>query len=1142
MDRPGGARTEGPNQKLSNLFERSESKMSNQTQIPDRRQREQAETTFDRNVVVVAGAGTGKTTLLVNRLIHILIKEPHPVAVTHVVALTFTNKAATEMKVRLRERLIALARSDVGEARPADGGAVTLKELRERYRLTAEEIQARAGSALQDLEKAQIGTLHSFAAHLLRLHPLESAVDPVFQEDDGSRFEEHFSMAWDLWIARELSRQGSHHHVWRPLLRTIMLEDIRTFARALCGELVNLGSLQDQLEMEQVDPRLMQWLQHIRDRAQALLNAHDRPKRRKVEHMLAATISLAKLCIEQGPGAIHERPFAEQEWLAKDVGTSVAGWDTSEFDAASRLINIAQQIQYVNKTVFKNILTILSPFISEVRASFVQKGWLSFDGLLARARALLRDHPAVRERIKREYRAVLVDEFQDTDPVQYEIILAVSERHGCHATNWQEMALEPGKLFIVGDPKQSIYAFRRADIEAFDRVVQKIESDQGMLQTLTTNFRSDAAVLGPVNDLFDRLFERRPHIQPANVRLEVRPQRRPGNLDAGVRLQLVRPGGDDEAFDAAGATRAEAEALARWLKEDVFSLPAVKFGHVALLFRKLTQADTYLDALRRYRLPYVIEGEKHFYRRQEVIDFVNVLRLLENPHDWVALVGVLRSPLGGLTDRDLYELREAELFDYRDHDRLVAWAHPRSVAVRRLYCHLADLRREVFLVPLAVAVQLVFDRLPILEVAAASLHGEQAVANLLKVKQTAAGLSDRPHLTLSGLVDFMVARIEEQPDEAESPLAEESTNAIQVLTIHKAKGLEYPIVVLPGLHQGIGRERSLPLVSYDWSSGLYGLSLGTHQTLSSLLVREKVEAREEAERRRVLYVGMTRAKELLVLSGSVTERAVGETVLSLLQEVGEGQVGLASTPTLTIGRSAIPHIVVHAPDRKWGRRPLSNAPELHALDSASIALLWHKRTSAWTQARATPLHVSPSALMQNTMSAPGQRPEKVGDSELRRLGGIMAHHILERWDFAGDPSRFIDQIDATLQRYLTNEQLTLAPALSESLQELFTSFGRSEIYAMLRASTILGREVPFVMSWGKGQVMEGVVDLIYRLDGGIWIADYKTDAVPSEAVPARAEAYRQQAEIYQAAVQQSLGISSVAFQFIFLRPSVAIEM
>lgn len=1116
--------------------------MNNQNQLPDRQVREQAETTFDRNVVVVAGAGTGKTTLLVNRLIHLLVKEPNPVAMNRVVALTFTNKAATEMKIRLRERLRALANPNVDAAGSADGGAVTLSELRERYRLTAEEIRTRAGTALQDLEKSQIGTLHSFAAHLLRLHPLESGVDPAFQEDDGSRFEEHFAAAWDLWIDHELSRQGSHHHMWRPLLCSITLEEIRAFARTLCGELVDLEEMRKQLDMKQVEPSINRWLLQIRDRGRALLEAHDRPKRRKVEQMLAATITLSRLVTEQGRSAARELPPSEREWLAKDLGACVAGWDQSEFAEASGLITIAQQLQEVNEPFFNNILTVISPFVATVRATFLQKGWLSFDGLLARARSLLHEHPAVRERIKQEYRAVLVDEFQDTDPVQYEIILAVSERVGRHATNWQEMALEPGKLFIVGDPKQSIYAFRRADIEAFDRVVQKIESDQGMLQTLTTNFRSDAAVLGPVNDVFDRLFERRPHVQPANVRLEVHPRRRSGNLEPGVRLQVVGRREDAESFDVAGATRAEAEALARWLKDDIFVRPGVKFGHVAMLFRKLTQADTYLDALRRYRLPYVIEGEKHFYRRQEVIDLLNVLRVLENPNDSIALLGILRSPLGGFTDREVYQIRDAELFDYRYRDRLVSWANPQAAALRCLYDRLDQLRHEVVLASLAMAVQLVFDRLPILELAAASLHGEQAVANLLKVKQTAADLSDRPRLTLGGFVDLMVARLEEQPDEAESPLAEELTDAIQVLTIHKAKGLEFPIVVLPGLHQGTGRERSLPMVSYDWSSNLYGLSLGTHRTMSSVFVQEKLQAREEAERRRVLYVGMTRAKELLVLSGGVTERAVGGTVLSLLQEAGEGEVGVPSTPALTIGRSSIPHTVVHAPDRKWARRPLSSAAGLDGLDVASSVSLWNQRTFAWTVARKTPVRVTPSALMESMKSTQGHSTEKVESGDLGRLGGYIAHRILERWNFAAEPSGFRDQIDLAIRICLTDKQETMASTLTESLQELFATFVRSEIYAKLRAATILGREVPFAMSWAEGQVMEGVIDLICQLGGRIWIADYKTDAVPAEAVRTRAEAYRQQAEIYKMAVQQSLGISSAVFQFIFLRPGVAIEM
>jgi len=158
------------------------------------------------------------------------------------------------------------------------------------------------------------------------------------------------------------------------------------------------------------------------------------------------------------------------------------------------------------------------------------------------------------------------------------------------------------------------------------------------------------------------------------------------------------------------------------------------------------------------------------------------------------------------------------------------------------------------------------------------------------------------------------------------------------------------------------------------------------------------------------------------------------------------------------------------------------------------------------------------------------------------LGGIIAHRILERWDYAADPSRFGDQIDVTLRTCLTNEQQTWAPALSESLQELFFTFGQSEIYTKLRVATILGREIPFVMPWEEGQVMEGIIDLVCRLDGRIWIADYKTDAVSADAVPRRAEVYRRQAEIYKTAAQQSLGISSPVFQLIFLRPGVAIEI
>ncbi len=1116
--------------------------MSEQDLISDWQQRELAETTFDRNVVVIAGAGTGKTTLLVNRLIHLLCKDPDPIPIMRIVALTFTNKAATEMKVRLRDRLTALIRSSADQTRSQDGGAVTLQALRDRYNLSTQDIVTRASSALQDLEKAQIGTLHSFAAHLLRLYPLESGLDPRFQEDDGTRFEEQFGQAWDIWIEQELSRQGMNHSLWRSILKRETIGKVRSFVRTLCSELVDLTALSAQLEGMGLEKPVVDWLNDINTRAQALLDQYDRPKRRKIEEMLASTVKLATLLLAHGRTELASFSDSDREQLNRDPGNSVGGWGKDDFNEARTLIKSAKEISCVDHGFFKQLLSLVTPFVLGIRSSFVASGWLSFDGLLARARTLLRDHPVIRERIKGEYRAVLVDEFQDTDPVQYEIFLAVSERRGQCEPSWQKMSLEAGKLFIVGDPKQSIYAFRRADIEAFDRVVDKIESEGGVVHKLTGNFRSDAAVLEPVNEIFDRLFEGRTHIQPANVPLEASQRSRLSGAATGVRLHVVAPQPDDESFDAEAATRAESEMLARLIKEQALSHASVKPGHIAILFRKLTQADIYLDALRRYGIPYVIEGEKHFYRRQEVIDLINILRVVDNPHDHVALAGILRSPLGGLTDRELYDLRQAGYFNYLHAESLESWPRPCAPQVHRLYQQLAALRHDAAICPLAEAVQLVFDRLPVLELAAASLHGEQAVANLLKIRQTAAALSDRPQLTLSNFVTLMVARLEEQPDEAESPLAEESLEAVHVLTIHKAKGLEFPVVVLPGLHQGAGRERSLPSVVHDWSSGQYGLTLGDRRTFGAILVRQKMTIREEAERRRVLYVGMTRAKDLLLLSASVTGRSASESVLALLQAIGEGEIGAAATEALTVGRAAIPHTVITAPERQRGVRLRTDSTQMSDLDVKSLATLWQARMARWIECCSTASHLTPTSL--GSLQSPDiDIPPQTGqDRDVSRLIGVLAHRILERWEFGADPAQIIENIRGSVPEWLGKDDQSLAQTVVESLLEIFDSFIRSEPYHRIKVSTILGREVPFLISWDGNRVMQGVIDLIYRLDGSIWIADYKTDLVTEVEAWPRAKQYAKQATIYREAVTRCLGLSQVSFQFFFLRPGIAVTL
>lgn len=1111
--------------------------------LSDSRDRLLAETTWDRNVVVVAGAGTGKTTILVNRILNLLLREPNPLAVTEIVALTFTNKAAIEMKQRLRAQLLRLT----------EQGNDLIATFRTRYHISAEQVGERARTALEQMEKSQIGTLHSFAAHLLRLYPLESEIDPSFQEDDGSRFKELFHSCWDRWLDDELGSAGTQYDRWRRVLAGSTLDDLQQFTAVLAGDFVDLEELERQCRLFALEGAVHDWVAAMHGRAASLLAAQDRSKRRKAEQMLAAALQSLALLLEHGPPGLLHISQDERVALEKDLGKAPAGWDELAFHEATSIIGLAQQLLMVDQSYFQEVVTLVRPFLQEVRREFLTSGWIAFDGLLARAKTLLQDHPAVRARIKQTYRAILVDEFQDTDPVQYEIILYLGERADSYRTAWHDVDLEPGKLFIVGDPKQSIYAFRRADIEAFERVVEKIRAGGGAVYSLVTNFRSEGAVLDVVNNVFDRLFQQTEHVQPANEPLAVRPQRKPEISVSGVQLRLVTPGEDDEEFDVQAATRAEAEALARWLKKEL--LPGTTItdrdrregplqpGHIALIFRKLTQAQVYLDALRRYDIAYITDGEKHFYRRQEIIDAVNLLRVIDNPHDTIALVGILRSPLGGMTDRDLLNLRQREGLDYQQRERLASWNHPQAGMVRRLYEVLAELYRLAPLRTVPEAIDLIFNRLPVLELAAASLHGEQAVANLRKIREMAEGLADRPHLTLAGFVDLMMARVSEQPDEAESALAEETLDAVRVLTIHKAKGLEFPVVILPGLHQGSKNPRKGPSIHHDWSSRCYGLRLGGRLNLGAVLVDMKMAAREEAEHRRLLYVGMTRARDLLILSGGQPTKPGHDTVLSLLGETIADEGAPSVDDQIRIGTSRLTRVITPATaaPRRHRQELLSAMAPRPAL--GPILIRRQARHVEWEARRAMPRQLTPSSLTGRWSEAVSSHRTASGrDSDLARLIGVCTHAVLEQWEFTRPRAEICPVIEQACRRYVTQDHPQLMVDVTGDLTTIFEHFLSSRLYKSLQRATVLGREVPFAMPLGEGQVVEGVIDLIYRLDGRIWIADYKTDDVSAEGAQARANRYRSQAKMYLRAVEQSLGLSSLSFQFIFLRPGIAIDV
>ncbi len=286
---------------------------------------------------------------------------------------------------------------------------------------------------------------------------------------------------------------------------------------------------------------------------------------------------------------------------------------------------------------------------------------------------------------------------------------------------------------------------------------------------------------------------------------------------------------------------------------------------------------------------------------------------------------------------------------------------------------------------------------------------------------------------------------------------------------------------------------------------------------------------------------MTRAKELLLLSGGITSRSVGETVFDLLQNIGMGEIGTVSTEVLRVGGCAIPHRVIKAPERKRPRRRLDRVSSVALIDPKEIADRWKVRTARWTEIRQTPHHLTPTTLGKRVASVIRETTPMRQDVEIGRLAGVVTHCLLERWDFSQDPSGLFGQVVLAVQATLGPDDQSHAGAVAESVNDLLATFSRSEVYARLRSSQILGREVPFIMPWEDRQVMEGVIDLIYRLDGELWIADYKTDAILADEAVLRAERYRMQSQVYKAAVKQSLR-TEPRFHCLFLRCATAVEL
>lgn len=586
-------------------------------ELIDATERRRAVEELSTSFVVEAGAGTGKTTLMVNRILQII--RSGAAAVDEIVAITFTEKAAGELRTRLRAQLDAQSRIAGGEER------VRLRQALERF------------------DQAYISTIHAFAGSLLREQPVEARLDPAFTVLDELAEAQSFDAAFDAWLDEQLAGEAS---AARDALNLGL--DLTRFREAAAFLHRERDLLPERWPAPEPFARaeLLAWLQ---EQASVLLrlsgSCGDEADRgyKAIQEITRWTEMVSRASPEAFDRLVAQR--------AKfDVGGNQANWKGNKqhcVDQKELCTAINDRLQLARETLGQQaaveLAEWLGSFVREFAAERRLSGVAEFQDLLIWARDLLRDSPTARAYYQRRFAFILVDEFQDTDPLQVEIVFFLAEQ-GIVASRWEDVRLTPGKLFIVGDPKQAIYRFRRADITTYQRAQDVVVANGGEVLGISQNFRSVAPLISWVNSVFERVMGAGvPPYQCAYHPLHASKPAHPGREQPPVVVLLPTP--QSQTTTAAAVRRSEGQVLARLVRQIVdgpwplltrgeggeWTTRPARYRDVTLLFATTTDIELFEEALRIERVPYRVEGGKLFYNRQEVGSSIALQRLTTRP-------------------------------------------------------------------------------------------------------------------------------------------------------------------------------------------------------------------------------------------------------------------------------------------------------------------------------------------------------------------------------------------------------------------------------------------------------------------------------------------------------------------------------
>ncbi|MFC2169846.1 UvrD-helicase domain-containing protein [Acidobacteriota bacterium] len=1033
----------------------------------DYAERERIVTELDRTFLVEAGAGSGKTKSLVDRMIAYL--RSGTCKTDTLAAVTFTRKAAAELRERFQTNL-ERAYSEAKE----------------------EEVKRLLGESLRNLEQCFIGTIHSFCARMLRERPIEIALLPDFKEMDDIEDAVYREQCWlDYLIEVRRESPPELEALNNVGLEPEDLKDAFTTI-SLYPEVKLIGGEEKPPDFEAIRNQVGKFLDRMRnvvpykkqdedrdDFQTRMIRLFIRKKNIGFENHLVLMETLEDM--EKG-FRITQKHWPDKE-EAKDAKT--------EFDVfREAVVRIA--LERWREYRHSRIINFLKPSIHFYYEQRKKHSLVNFADLLLSVSSLLRNNPQVRAYFQRTFTHILVDEFQDTDPVQAEILMYLTGTD-IEEQNWRKLTPKPGTLFLVGDPKQSIYRFRRADIDTYNVAREQILRSGGDVLKLTANFRSLNCLAEWINPIFKRTFPE----EADRFQAPFAPMNTIRKDDATARSGLYKITIEKKPRHKQRLIAEEdAAAIADWINwacngyvifsrtEDEINQGlggAAVPSDFLLLFRYKKLMSIYARALEEHGIPYEITGTDAFTDSGDICEIVNLARSLRCPDNPVFLVAVLRGIFFGVSDNALLEFKRAGgRFSYlleKDLD-----GNQGAEYVTQCLKVLKKWWRWTKDFPASTAIEMIFEDSGVINYLASSEMGSSKAGNVLKLLEFVRKHERDGQTAFSDIVAYM-EELADVREVEEMSLTPGRADAVRLMNLHKAKGLEATVVFLanPKGTRAYEPDKHVVRLEKGGPRGYFVFKKKewyTEKILSQPLDWEKsVEEEkryEEAEEERLLYVAATRAKNLLVVStydGNLTNKSWG-----LLDE------------SLT----DVPELEIPEPGFVAGKKQVS------------VSLKQYEEIKASLRGNIEQ-GFEPSYLVESVTSIAKGEGELPGWSEIGKgmSWGRAVHHMLEvlgKWDGKIDE----ETLDTLAGNSLVAEEIDLYE--KRKLLDLVNTIMKSEFWGRVQKAEKKYFEVPFSVMTdsevlkieGDGKkdvILSGTIDLAFREDDGWVIADYKTDSI-----------------------------------------------